>query len=72
LTSEKLLALATDDKGKEAEARTYIGMDISLPTHSKAALPYLLWMKENGDHDFFEYALATEEINRIQGSTRLQ
>lgn len=65
LTSDQLLALATD-QGKMTEARTYIGLDISLPDHSKDALEHLLWVKANGNREYFEYPLAVEELGRIQ------
>ncbi|HEV2828532.1 MAG TPA: hypothetical protein VGW76_13115 [Pyrinomonadaceae bacterium] len=67
ISAEDLLAPATDgDKKTEVEA--YIGMDLSLAGKRDEALIYLRWVKENGNKNFVEYALAISEIKRLEAT----
>jgi len=57
VTAEQLLSQATDND-KLTEAHAYIGINLALAGRSEESLPHLLWVKENGNRRFTEYALA--------------
>src|SRR5262249_33628462 len=46
VTADALLAAATDTN-KQTEARTYLGLDLSLSGHREEALTQLRWVKDN-------------------------
>lgn len=64
-SAQETLALANDND-KRTEAYAYIGLDLSLKGERDEALKHLLWVKENGNRNFFEYPLAIAEIGRIE------
>ena len=65
LKEDELLALATD-VGKMTEARTYIGLDLSLLGKTDDALAHLNWVKQNGKKSYVEYGFALSELDRIE------
>jgi tetratricopeptide (TPR) repeat protein len=65
LAATALLDLATDND-KMTEARTYIGMNLSMLGRFAEALPYFNWVKENGNRNFSEYELAISESKYIE------
>lgn len=64
ISEQELLSMATDNE-QRTEARTYIGMDLSLLGKRKEALVHLEWVKENGKQTIYEYALALAELRRL-------
>jgi lipoprotein NlpI len=67
ITAQDLLSLANDND-KMAEARTYIGMELSLSGKREEAVTHLQWVKENGKRTLYEYNLALSELHRIEAS----
>lgn len=65
INEQQLLALATD-KEKLTLAHAYLGLCLSLSGNRQAALPYLRWVRENGDKTLLEYSLANSELDRIE------
>jgi lipoprotein NlpI len=65
ISSEDLLAAATD-RDKQTEARTYIGLDLSLSEKRDEALTYLQWVRDSGNKDFAEYGFAVAELRRLE------
>ncbi len=66
LAEKALLDAATDDD-KRTEARTYLGLDLSLKGKPEEALPHLRWVQEHGNPAFVEYPIAVAELERIEG-----
>ncbi len=64
LPSQALLNLAVDID-KKTEAQAYIGLDLALAGKRDEALPHFVWVKDNGNKGFIEYALAAAEFNRM-------
>jgi lipoprotein NlpI len=62
-SAEALLARATDDD-KLTEAKTYIGVELMLEGKTEEALPYLEWVKANGNRTFYEFQLATSWLEK--------
>jgi tetratricopeptide (TPR) repeat protein len=65
LTLSEMLAQAKDND-KLTEAHAYAGLELSLSGKHAEALEQLRWVKENGNKDFDEYALAIAEIARLE------
>jgi tetratricopeptide (TPR) repeat protein len=65
ITAQDLLAAATDND-KKTEARTYIGLDLSLSGQRDEALTHLRWVKDNGNKGFVEYTFVTAELGRLE------
>jgi tetratricopeptide (TPR) repeat protein len=63
LSSQALLNLAVD-VDKKTEAQAYIGLDLALAGKREEAVPHFVWVKDNGNKGFVEYALAAAEFNR--------
>lgn len=68
VTAENLL-LAPMNNDQMTEARTYLGMDLSLAAKKEEALVHLKWVKEYGNRNFVEYPMAVSEISRLGGET---
>jgi len=66
LSANALMDLATDND-KMTEARTYIGLNLSMLGCPQEALVHLNWVAEHGNRDFTEYGLATSESKYIEG-----
>ena len=64
ISSDELLR-AADNTGKKTEARAYIGMDLLLKGRSAEAREHFAWVKEYGNHRFFEHSLAVAELKRL-------
>ena len=62
-TADELIARATDND-KMTEAKTYIGVDLALEGKAAEALPYLEWVKANGNRGFYEYPLAMSWLQK--------
>jgi tetratricopeptide (TPR) repeat protein len=71
ITVDALLA-AAQDTDQRTEARAYAGLYLSLSGQRDAALPHLRWVKENGNKRFIEYALAVNELDRLESVTQAQ
>lgn len=71
LKEAELFSLATDND-KQTEAHAYVGLDLSLKGNTEAALNHLKWVKENGNKNFVEYALALAEIERLESSATVK
>jgi tetratricopeptide (TPR) repeat protein len=67
ISARRLYSLATDDAAK-SEARTYIGVRLSMAGAHKAALYNLRWAKEHTRFGSLSRPIARSEIDRIQGS----
>jgi alpha-glucosidase len=65
LTATTLIDLSTDND-KMTEARSYIGMNLSMLGRFKEALPHFNWVKENGNRDYSEYDLVISESKYIE------
>lgn len=65
ISAEELLKLA-DGKAQQTEARTYIGLDLSLEGKTAEALPYFQWVRANGNLSFIEYGFSMAELERIE------
>jgi tetratricopeptide (TPR) repeat protein len=61
ISAEGLLAEANDGD-KKTEAYAYIGLQLSISGRREEAIPYLQWVKENGNRKFVEYPLALSEL----------
>lgn len=63
----KAKALLDIAKGvdKQTEALTYLGMDFVRAGQGTYALPYLQWVKSNGNKRFVEYRFALAELSRL-------
>lgn len=68
ITAPDLLKLAMDND-KLTEAHAYVGLDLSLSGNREEALTHLRWVRENGNRNFVEYALALAEIERLEASS---
>ena len=66
---QDLLAIASDI-GRMTEARTYIGLDLSLSGKVEDALGHLNWVKLNGKKSYSEYRFALSEIARIEAERK--
>jgi tetratricopeptide (TPR) repeat protein len=62
-TAEEFIARATDND-KMTEAKTYVGVDLALEGKMTQALPYLEWVKANGNRGFYEYPLAVAWLDK--------
>ena len=49
---------------EKTEAYAYIGLQLSITGRHTEAIPYLQWVKENGNRKFVEYPLALSEPDR--------
>ncbi len=67
LKEADLFSLATDND-KLTEAHAYVGLNLSLKGNTEPALSHLKWVKESGNKNFVEYALALAEIERLESS----
>lgn len=65
ISAQELLSQATDGD-KKTEAQAYIGTDLLLSGQTEEAKVYLLWVKENGNKNFLEYALAVTQLERLK------
>lgn len=65
ITGSQLLGLASGNN-ELAEAHAYIGMNVSLSGRTQEALSHLVWLDENGDKDFVEFASLIDEWSRIR------
>ena len=63
ITREQFLLKATDGD-KKTEANAYIGIDLFLSGKRTEAVPFLKWVKENGNKQFVEYRFALSFLNR--------
>ncbi len=63
ISREEFLLRATNVDQK-TEANAYIGIDLVLSGQKSLALPYLNWVKQNGNKKFVEYKLALTFLNR--------
>lgn len=66
LSTQALLNMAVDPD-KKTEAQAYIGIDLAISGKRDEALSHLVWVKDNGNKGFVEYALAAAEFNRMGG-----
>lgn len=66
LSVQALINQAIDDD-KKTEAQAYIGIDFALAGKRDEAMSHLVWVKDNGNKGFVEYALAAAEFNRMGG-----
>jgi lipoprotein NlpI len=57
---------AANDRDKQTEALTYVGLDVSRSGHREHALSYLQWVQTNGNKQFVEYVMAMTELHRLQ------
>ena len=64
LSAQKLLQLATG-YDKLTEAHTYIGEMLLCEDKQSEALSHFKWVKDNGNHSFFEFNLAMAELNHL-------
>jgi tetratricopeptide (TPR) repeat protein len=64
LSPQALLNLAVD-ADKKTEAQAYLGLDLALAGKREEALPHLVWVRDNGNKGFVEYALAAAAFNRM-------
>jgi lipoprotein NlpI len=71
ITADALLAAATDTD-KQTEARTYLGLDLSLSGHREEALTQLRWVKDNGNKGFTEYSFATTALQHLEAAPQPQ
>jgi tetratricopeptide (TPR) repeat protein len=67
--SPRLLLKSASDEGEKVEARTYIGLSLSLQGDQKAALDHLKWVKNHSHKSSIPFALAVSEIERIDGAS---
>ncbi|MBA3438470.1 MAG: tetratricopeptide repeat protein [Pyrinomonadaceae bacterium] len=65
LTAQALLGLA-NDSNKVVEAQAYIGINLALSNRRDDALPFLRWVRQNGDQKFIEYRMAVAELQRLE------
>ncbi len=65
INEQELLTLATD-VGRMTEARTYIGMNLSLSGKVDEARAHLNWVKDSGKKSYSEYRFALSELERIE------
>lgn len=63
--SESNLLAKAKDKDQLTEAHTYIGLNQKARAKMDQAKRELLWVKDNGNHQFIEYALALNELDRM-------
>ena len=61
----EMLAQANDND-KLTEAHAYAGLLLSLNGESQVALEHLRWVRDHGNKNFVEYALALAEIARLE------
>jgi lipoprotein NlpI len=62
--SREQFVLKATDVDKKTEANAYIGIDLFLSGKRTEALPFLKWVKENGNKQFVEYRFALSFLNR--------
>ncbi|HYP26376.1 MAG TPA: tetratricopeptide repeat protein [Blastocatellia bacterium] len=67
--SPRLLLRSASEESQKAEARTYIGLSLSLKGDQKAALDHLKWVKNNTHESSIPFALAMSEIERIEDAS---
>ncbi len=65
MTAEDLLAVAADND-QRTEAHAYIGMYLLLNNKNAEARIQFEWVKEYGTRNYYEYALALSELERLQ------
>lgn len=65
-TPAKDLLSAANTNDLASEARTYMGIDLSLDKKGNQAIDQLTWVKNNGNKTFSEYQLALVELNKLQ------
>lgn len=68
-TSAQDLLQAAVDNDKRTEARTYIGIELSLAGKRDEALTHLKWVQEHGNKGFVESTLASNELARLDPAT---
>jgi tetratricopeptide (TPR) repeat protein len=56
------------DNGQRTEAHAYTGMKMVLAGKIDEARTHFVWVKNNGDRHFTEYALARAELKRLERS----
>jgi tetratricopeptide (TPR) repeat protein len=71
VSEQELLSQATDGD-KKTEARAYIGMNLLFSGQVEEARTHLQWVRENGNKDFVEYAMAEAELNRLERRSQQQ
>lgn len=64
--SAQALFDAANDRDKQTEALTYVGLDVSRLGHREHALSYLQWVQTNGNKQFVEYIMAMAELQRLR------
>lgn len=67
ITQDELLRLA-DNKDKQTEAYTYVGLNLMLDKKSDEAMTHFKWAKENGNKALAEYKFSLREIDRIEAA----
>ena len=67
LTEDAFLDRARDD-GQRTEAHTYAGLRVLIAGNKEAARKHFLWVKERGDRNYSEYALAFAELKRLESA----
>jgi len=65
-TENALLAEAGNDKMRQTEVRTNLGMNLSCLGKTKEAANYLQWVKKNGDRSSDEYGIVTTELATLE------
>jgi tetratricopeptide (TPR) repeat protein len=55
-----------NDHDHLTESRAYVGLYLSAAGQSDAALPHLRWVRESGNKELVEYALALVELTRLE------
>ena len=65
-SADELFAAASSDE-ERTEAHAYVGLDLALAGDREAAISHLQWMRERGNKDSAEYALAVSELERLEG-----
>jgi len=68
LTADELLSRAKDD-GERTEAHAYVGFDLVDAGKRQEAIVHLTWVKDRGERNYVEYAMAIAELKRL-GSAR--
>jgi len=68
-TSPERLIGSAPDRAKQAQARAYVGLNLSLKGDQKGALGHLKWVKNHGRWGSLAFALAMSEIERIKSSS---
>jgi lipoprotein NlpI len=63
---EPALLKSADDDNKRTEAHCYLGLDCALKDRKDEALAHFRWVKEHGDPQNVQYAIALAELERLE------